>query len=85
MSGLVFDPTNPDVLYAAKNKNWVFRMVRQGDLWVSDTANGWSDGKQIFFPGSASTISPTPRASRSAPTARSTSRPSGTTPATRSP
>ncbi len=51
MSGLVFDPANPDVLYAAKNKNWVFRMVRQGDLWVPDTANGWSAGKQIFFPG----------------------------------
>jgi hypothetical protein len=25
--------------------------VKQGDLWVSDTANGWSAGKQIFFPG----------------------------------
>ena len=37
MSGLVFDPTNADVLYAAKNKSWVFRLVRQGDLWVPDT------------------------------------------------
>ena len=40
MSGLVFDPTNPDVLYAVKNKSWVFRLVKQGDLWVPDTANG---------------------------------------------
>lgn len=51
MSGLVFDPTNPNVLWAAKNKSWVFRLVKQGDLWVPDTANGWSTGKQIFFPG----------------------------------
>ena len=51
MSGLVFDPTNPDVLYAVKNKNWVFRLVKQGDLWVPDTANGWGAGKQILFPG----------------------------------
>ena len=51
MSGLVFDPTNPDVLYAVKNKSWVFRLVKQGDLWVPDTANGWGAGKQIFFPG----------------------------------
>jgi hypothetical protein len=29
----------------------VFRLVRQGDLWVPDTANGWGAGKQIFFPG----------------------------------
>jgi hypothetical protein len=51
MSGLVFDPTNPDVLWAVKNKSWVFRLVRQGDLWVPDAADGWSAGKQIFFPG----------------------------------
>ncbi len=51
MSGLVFDPTNPDVLYAAKNKNWVFRLVKQGDLWVPDTSNGWGAGKEIRFPG----------------------------------
>jgi Lamin Tail Domain len=51
MSGLVFDPTNPNVLWAAKNKDWVFRLVKQGDLWVADTANGWGAGKQIFFPG----------------------------------
>jgi hypothetical protein len=52
VSGLVFDPTNADVLYAVKNKSWIFRLVRQGDLWVADTANGWGGGKQIFFPGS---------------------------------
>jgi hypothetical protein len=51
MSGLVFDPTNPDVLWAVKNKSWVFRLVQQGDVWVPDTANDWGAGKQIFFPG----------------------------------
>lgn len=51
MSGLVFDPTNPNVLWAVKNKDWVFRLVKQGDLWVPDTANGWGAGKQILFPG----------------------------------
>ena len=51
MSGLVFDPTDPNVLWAVKNKNWVFRLVQQGGLWVPDTANGWAAGKQIVFPG----------------------------------
>ncbi|HEY0227950.1 MAG TPA: carbohydrate-binding protein, partial [Mycobacterium sp.] len=52
VSGLVFDPSNPNVLYSVKNKSWVFRMVKQGGLWVPDTSNGWSAGKEIFFPGS---------------------------------
>jgi chitodextrinase len=52
VSGLVFDPSNPSVLYSVKNKSWVFRMVKQGDLWVPDTTNGWGAGKEIFFPGS---------------------------------
>ena len=52
VSGLVFDPSNPNALYSVKNKSWVFRMVKQGDLWVPDTTNGWGAGKEIFFPGS---------------------------------
>ena len=51
MSGLVFDPTDPSVLWAVKNKSWVFRLVRQGDTWVPDTVNDWGAGKRIFFPG----------------------------------
>ncbi len=51
MSGLVFDPTDPSVLWAVKNKSWVFRLVQQGDTWVPDTVNDWGAGKQIFFPG----------------------------------
>jgi hypothetical protein len=51
MSGLVFDPTDPNVLWAVKNKSWVFRLVKQNGLWVPDTTNDWGGGKQIFFPG----------------------------------
>lgn len=53
VSGLVFDPTNPNVLYAVKNKSWVFRLVKQDGLWVPDTTDGWGAGKEIFFPGNA--------------------------------
>ena len=40
------------MLYSVKNKSWVYRLVKQGGLWVPDTSNGWGAGKQIFFPGS---------------------------------
>jgi hypothetical protein len=50
MSGLVFDPTDPGVLWAVKNKSQVFRLVKHDGLWVQDAANGWSGGKQILFP-----------------------------------
>lgn len=60
VSGLVFDPADPNVLYSVKNKSWVFRMVKQGGLWVADTANGWGTGKQIFFPGSTDTATNQP-------------------------
>jgi len=51
ISGLIYDPTNAGVVYAVKNKSWVFRLVQQGGLWVADTADGWGAGKEIFFPG----------------------------------
>lgn len=60
ISGLVFDPSNAGVLYSVKNKSWVFRLVKQGGLWVNDTANGWAAGKQIFFPGSSDTATNQP-------------------------
>ncbi|MET0974119.1 MAG: lamin tail domain-containing protein [Leifsonia sp.] len=53
ISGLVFDPSNANVLYSVKNKSWVYRLVKQGEVWVPDTSNGWSAGKEIFFPGSS--------------------------------
>ncbi|MEP9363876.1 lamin tail domain-containing protein [Nocardioides sp. CN2-186] len=51
LSGLAFDPTDANVLYGVKNKNHVFRLVRSSGSWVKDTANGWSAGKDLFFPG----------------------------------
>ncbi|WP_231495948.1 esterase-like activity of phytase family protein [Cellulomonas sp. HZM] len=53
VSGLVFDPSDPGVLYAVKNKSWVFRLVQRDGLWTPDTSNGWAGGKEIFFPGSS--------------------------------
>jgi hypothetical protein len=51
MSGLHFDPSDPDVLWAVKNKSWVFRLVSRDGVWVPDTTEGWAAGKQLFFPG----------------------------------
>lgn len=49
ISGLVFDPSDAGVLWAVKNKSWVFKLVKQGSTWVP--ATGWAGGKQILFPG----------------------------------
>jgi LPXTG-motif cell wall-anchored protein len=51
LSGLVFDPNDANVLYAVKNKSHVWRLLNSGGTWVNDTANGWTDGKDIRFPG----------------------------------
>ena len=48
ISGLVFDKTDPSVLWAVKNKSWVFKLTKQGGLWAA--APGWTGGKQILFP-----------------------------------
>jgi hypothetical protein len=46
LSGLAFDPADPDVLWAAQNKlGTLFRLVRSGESWIPDTANGWASGK----------------------------------------
>ncbi len=49
ISGLVFDPADAGVLWAVKNKSWVFKLVKQAGTWVA--ASGWESGKQILFPG----------------------------------
>ncbi|BBA95570.1 hypothetical protein RVR_479 [Actinacidiphila reveromycinica] len=50
LSGLAFDPSNPSVLWAAKNKNWLFKLVKSGGKWIPDAS--WSaTGKQIRFAG----------------------------------
>ncbi|MCW2752329.1 MAG: cell wall protein [Aeromicrobium sp.] len=46
LSGLAFDPANPDVLWGAQNKHGtLFKLVRSGQNWIPDTANGWGAGK----------------------------------------
>jgi hypothetical protein len=48
VSGLAFDPSNPSVLWAAKNKNWLYKLVKSNGLWVPDAS--WSaTGKQLRF------------------------------------
>ncbi|WP_307825677.1 lamin tail domain-containing protein [Streptomyces sp. MBT33] len=50
VSGLAFDPANPSVLWAAKNKNWLYKLVKSNGKWVPDAS--WSaTGKQIRFAG----------------------------------
>jgi hypothetical protein len=51
LSGLAFDPNDANVLYAVKNKEHVYRLVKTNGSWQKDTANDWSDGKEIRFPG----------------------------------
>jgi hypothetical protein len=46
LSGLAFDPEDPDVLWAAQNKlGTLFKLVRDGQNWVPATANNWGVGK----------------------------------------
>lgn len=52
MSGLAFDPSvtspSPLVLWAAQNKNWLWKLTKVGGKWVPDST--WSaTGKQLFF------------------------------------
>ncbi|MCE7552129.1 lamin tail domain-containing protein [Streptomyces thermodiastaticus] len=50
VSGLAFDPANPSVLWAVKNKNWLFKLVKNNGKWIPDPS--WSaTGKQIRFAG----------------------------------
>ncbi|MCL8249943.1 lamin tail domain-containing protein [Aeromicrobium fastidiosum] len=46
LSGLAFDPEDPDVLWAAQNKlGTLFKLVRDGQTWVPATTDGWGAGK----------------------------------------
>ncbi|MFB7338340.1 lamin tail domain-containing protein [Streptomyces adustus] len=48
VSGLAFDPSNPSVLWAAKNKNWLYKLIKSNGLWIPDAS--WSaTGKQLRF------------------------------------
>lgn len=46
LSGLVFDPANPDILWAAQNKKGtLFKLKRDGQNWIPVTSNSWGAGK----------------------------------------
>lgn len=51
VSGLDIDPNHPDVMWAVKNKNHLYRLVKDGDQWVKDQSGGWAEGKDLVFPG----------------------------------
>ncbi len=60
VSGLDIDPNEPGVMWAVKNKNHLYRLVQQGDLWVKDRANGWAEGKALVFPGQTDPLTSQP-------------------------
>jgi hypothetical protein len=49
ISGLVFDPSNAGVVYAAKNKSHIYKLVKSNGQWLNATTGGWSNGKEIAF------------------------------------
>ena len=55
LSGLVYEGSGsatPGVLWAVRNgPGSAFRLVWNGTIWTPDTANGWSAGKSLFYPG----------------------------------
>lgn len=55
LSGLAYQPSGtaaPGVLWAVRNgPSMLYRLVHDGTKWTPDTANGWSAGKQLLFPG----------------------------------
>jgi hypothetical protein len=55
LSGLDYEPAGagPGVMWAVRNggPNAMYRLVRNSSgQWVSDTANGWANGKNVLFP-----------------------------------
>lgn len=51
LSGLVFDPTDPNILWAVKNKSVVYKLTKTAGVWQKITTDGWANGKNITFPG----------------------------------
>lgn len=60
VSGLDIAPEEPDVMWAVKNKNHVYRLIKDGDLWVKDPTGGWAEGKDLVFPGATDPASSQP-------------------------
>ena len=53
VSGLAFDPNNPGVLWAVKNKNRLFKLTRVNGLWTPLATDGWAGGKELKFANGA--------------------------------
>lgn len=53
VSGLAFDPTEPGVLWAIKNKNRLFKLTKVAGLWTPLTTDGWAGGKELRFANGA--------------------------------
>ena len=57
LSGLTYQPSGtdaPGVLWAVRNgPSTLFRLLYDGTKWTPDTANGWTDGKQLFYTNGA--------------------------------
>ena len=55
LSGLTYQPSAtsaPGILWATRNSpSMLYRMVWDGTKWTPDTANGWSNGKTLVYPG----------------------------------
>jgi phosphodiesterase/alkaline phosphatase D-like protein len=54
LSGLVYEAsgsTAPGVLWGVRNgPSAIFRLIFNGSIWVADTTNNWSLGKQLRYP-----------------------------------
>ena len=52
-SGLAYQPSGssaPGVLWVVNNgQSKLYRMIRSGSIWINDPANGWANGKQLFY------------------------------------
>ena len=62
LSGLAYQPSGtsaPGVLWAVDNGSLtLFRLVWNGTIWAPDTANGWTTGKILRFPGGSEVRTP---------------------------
>ena len=54
MSGLTYEPSGsaaPGVLWAARNgPGTLFRLIWNGTIWTTDSANDWGTGKALRYP-----------------------------------
>ncbi|MEO8334657.1 MAG: esterase-like activity of phytase family protein [bacterium] len=57
LSGLAYEVVSADakeLLWAVRNgPSTLYRLVRRGDKWIPDAANGWSMGRALRYPSNA--------------------------------